>query len=81
MNSFSKHIDILHKRLAAERHLAGGQFQQVAENGEEFLKLRETTRTAVISRTGGNTLNLSKQKYKIVLQRKFLVDMILVRRN
>ena len=36
----------VHTRLAAETHLRDGEFLQVAENREEFLKLRGRTRIA-----------------------------------
>jgi len=42
-----------HKRLAAETHLADGEFLQVAVNREEFLKLWGTTGIEVISKRGG----------------------------
>jgi hypothetical protein len=37
---FLKMSKSLHTRLAAETHLADGEFLQVAINREEFLKLR-----------------------------------------
>jgi hypothetical protein len=37
-------------RLAAETHLADGEFLQVAVNREEFLKLRGRTGIPVISK-------------------------------
>jgi hypothetical protein len=43
----------VHTRLAAETHLADGEFLQVAVNKEEFLKLREKTRIPVVSKRDG----------------------------
>jgi len=43
----------LHKRLAAETHLADGEFLKVAVNREEFLKLWRRTGIPVISKRGG----------------------------
>jgi hypothetical protein len=43
----------VHTRLAAETHLADGEFLQVAVNREEFLKLRGRTRIPVVSKRDG----------------------------
>jgi hypothetical protein len=43
----------VHTRLAAETHLADGEFLQVAANREEFVKLRGKTRIPVASKTDG----------------------------
>ena len=45
-----KILTSFHKWLAAETHVADGEFLEVAVNREEFLKLRGRTRIPVISR-------------------------------
>ena len=49
----------LHTQLAAETHLADGEFLQISVN-REFLKLRGRTRIPVVSKTEFNILNLNK---------------------
>ena len=48
-----KILTSLHKWLAAETHLADGEFLEVAVNREEFLKLRRRTRVPVICNRDG----------------------------
>jgi hypothetical protein len=47
----------VHMRLAAETHLADGEFLQVAVNRKEFIKLRGKTRKPVISKREGHFNN------------------------
>jgi hypothetical protein len=46
----------LHTQLAAETHLADGEFLQVAVNREEFLKLRGRTQMPVVSKRDGHQI-------------------------
>jgi len=51
---FGQILKTLHSRLAAETHLADGEFLKASVNLEEFLKLRGRTRIPVISKLKGN---------------------------
>ena len=46
----------VHTWLAAETHLADGEFLQVAVNRKEFLKLRGRTRIPVVAKRDGKDL-------------------------
>lgn len=59
-----KILTSLHKRLAAETHLADGEFLEVTVNREEFLKLRRRTRIPVISKRGGQHIKPGQTEMK-----------------
>lgn len=59
---------ILHNWLAAETHLAGGEFLKAAVNREEFLKKRGRTRIPVMSKMDCQHFYLNKRNLKRVHQ-------------
>jgi hypothetical protein len=59
-----KILTSLHKWLAAETHLADGEFLEIAVNREELLKLRGRTRIPVTSKRDGQRIKPGQTEMK-----------------
>lgn len=58
-----------HKRLAAERHLADGEFLYVAGNGQDFLNLWGKSRISAVCKKYGQNIEYEQGETKNIVSK------------